>query len=178
MLQIEIINANFENIFNYTTKKMSGSLHIDNLDRKIISLLLKNARMPFLEVARACGVSGAAIHQRVQRLTKLGFITGSQINIDPQKLGFKTCAYMGIYLENAGLFHDVADKLKKIPEIVECHYTTGEYAMFVKIFAKDNDHLRRVLAEDIQHINGISRTETFISLDAIIDRHIKLEKED
>jgi Lrp/AsnC family transcriptional regulator for asnA, asnC and gidA len=156
---------------------MSNHLQFDNLDRKIISMLMKNARMPFLEVARECGVSGAAIHQRVQRLTKLGIIIGSQINVDPQKLGFKTCAYMGIYLENAGLFHDVADKLRKLPEIVECHYTTGEYAMFVKIFAQDNDHLRKVLAEDIQHINGISRTETFISLDAIIDRPIELESE-
>ena len=157
---------------------MSSSFQIDSLDKKIISILTKNARLPFLEVARECGVSGAAIHQRVQRLTRLGIITGSQINIDPKKLGYKTCAYMGVYLENASLFHDVADKLKKIPEIVECHYTTGMYAMFIKIFTTDNEHLRKVLSEKIQHINGISRTETFISLDAIIDKPIELTEDD
>jgi Lrp/AsnC family transcriptional regulator for asnA, asnC and gidA len=152
--------------------KADNTLHIDSLDKKILSILTKNARIPFLEVARECNVSGAAIHQRVQRLAKYGIISGSQFNIEPKKLGYHTCAYIGIFLDNAALFPDVSEKLIKIPEITQCHYTTGEYAMFIKVFAKDNEHLRHVLADKIQSISGILRTETFISLEAIIDRQL------
>ncbi|MBN2348040.1 MAG: Lrp/AsnC ligand binding domain-containing protein [Bacteroidales bacterium] len=156
---------------------MENNLHIDKLDRKILSILTKNARVPFLEVARECSVSGAAIHQRVQRLTRLGIISGSQFNIDPKKLGYHTCAYVGIFLENAALFSDVAERLTKIPEITQCHYTTGEYAMFVKVYTRDNEHLRKVLADKIQAINGISRTETFISLEVMINRNLPVVEE-
>ena len=128
--------------------------------------------MPFLEVARECDVSGAAIHQRVQRLTKLGIISGSQFVVDPKKLGYNTCAYIGIFLDNAAFFNDVTEKLVKIPEITQCHYTTGQYAMFLKVYAKDNDHLRKVLADKIQSIPGIMRTETFISLDVMVNRQL------
>jgi Lrp/AsnC family transcriptional regulator for asnA, asnC and gidA len=154
--------------------KDENNFKIDKLDRKILSLLTKNARVPFLEVARECNVSGAAIHQRVQRLTKLGIIAGSQFNIEPKRLGYNTCAYIGIFLDNAALFNDVADRLLKIPEITQCHYTTGQYAMFVKVFAKDNEHLRKVLAEKVQAINGIMRTETFISLEVMVDRQLPI----
>lgn len=153
---------------------MEHSLHIDSLDRKILSILTKNARVPFLEVARECHVSGAAIHQRVQRLTRMGIISGSQFTIEPKKLGYHTSAYIGIFLDNAALFHDVSEKLKKIPEIIQCHYTTGQYAMFVKVFTMDNEHLRKVLSEKIQSITGVSRTETFISLDVIVDRQLPI----
>jgi Lrp/AsnC family transcriptional regulator, regulator for asnA, asnC and gidA len=152
--------------------------HIDDLDKKILSILTKNARIPFLEVARECNVSGAAIHQRVQRLTKIGIISGSQFNIEPKKLGYNTCAYIGIFLDNAALFNDVADRLMKISEITQCHYTTGQYAMFVKVYTKDNDHLRKVLAEKVQSINGIMRTETFISLEVLIDRQLPIIEEE
>ncbi|MGD2035757.1 MAG: Lrp/AsnC ligand binding domain-containing protein [Bacteroidales bacterium] len=151
--------------------------HIDKLDRKILSILTKNARIPFLEVARECNVSGAAIHQRVQRLTKIGIISGSQFVVEPKKLGYHTCAYIGIFLDNAALFNDVSDRLLKISEITQCHYTTGQYAMFVKVFAKDNEHLRQVLADKIQSINGIMRTETFISLEVMIDRQLPVIEE-
>ncbi len=153
---------------------MEHSLHIDSLDRKILSILTKNARVPFLEVARECHVSGAAIHQRVQRLTRMGIISGSQFTIEPKKLGYHTSAYIGIFLDNAALFHDVSEKLKKIPEIIQCHYTTGQYAMFVKVFTMDNEHLRKVLSEKIQSITGVARTETFISLDVIVDRQLPI----
>lgn len=156
---------------------MRNSFQIDSLDRKILSILIKDARIPFLEVARECGVSGAAIHQRVQRLIRLGIISGSQFNLEPKKLGYHTCAYIGIFLDNAGLFNEVSANLVKIPEIVQCHYTTGQYAMFIKIYAKDNEHLRRVLADKIQAIKGISRTETFISLDVLMDRQLPLLEE-
>jgi Lrp/AsnC family transcriptional regulator, regulator for asnA, asnC and gidA len=152
--------------------KTDQSIQIDSLDRKILSILTKNARMPFLEVARECDVSGAAIHQRVQRLTKLGIISGSQFRVDPKRLGFSTCAYIGIFLDNAALFNSVSEKLMKIPEITQCHYTTGQYAMFLKVYTRDNDHLRKVLSEKIQSIPGIMRTETFISLDVMVSRQI------
>ena len=155
---------------------MEHSLHIDSLDRKILSILTKNARIPFLEVARECNVSGAAIHQRVQKLTKMGVISGSRFTIEPGKIGFKTCAYIGIFLDNASLFNDVLEKLSKIPEITQCHYTTGEYAMFIKVYAHDNEHLKQVLADKLQSVNGIARTETFISLEVMIDRQLPIEE--
>ncbi|NJK87333.1 MAG: AsnC family transcriptional regulator [Bacteroidales bacterium] len=151
---------------------MSNNFQIDNLDKKILSILVKDARIPFLEVARECGVSGAAIHQRVQRLVRLGIISGSQFNIDPKKMGYHTCAYVGIFLDHAGMSKQVIEKLMKIPELVQCHYTTGEYALFVKVYAKDNEHLRKVLGDKIQGIKGISRTETFISLDVLVERQL------
>ncbi len=142
------------------------------MDRKILSLLTRNARIPFLEIAAECKISGAAVHQRVQRLLKSGIISGSQYNVDPKKLGFKTCAFVGIFLDNAALFNNVSEKLARIPEITQCHYITGQYAMFLEVYARDNDHLREVLADKIQSIKGVSRTETFISLDVLIDRQL------
>jgi Lrp/AsnC family transcriptional regulator, regulator for asnA, asnC and gidA len=150
---------------------------IDSLDRKILSILTKNARIPFLEVARECNVSGAAIHQRVQRLTKLGIISGSQFTVDPKKLGYNTCAYMGIYLDNAAYFDEVSKKLMNVQEITQCHYTTGQWAMFLEIYAKDNEHLRKVLSEKIQSIPGVMRTETFISLEVMVDRQLPVFEE-
>ena len=154
--------------------KNEYNYHIDDLDKKILSILTQNARIPFLEVARECDVSGAAIHQRVQRLTKLGIISGSQFNIEPKKLGYNTCAYIGVFLDNAAMFHDVSHRLTQIPEIIQCHYTTGQYSMFVKVYTKDNEHLRKVLADKIQAIPGIMRTETFISLEVLVDRQLPI----
>jgi len=151
---------------------MKDNFNIDDLDRKILSILTKNARVPFLEVAAECKISGAAVHQRVQRLIRTGIISGSQYNVDPKKLGFKTCAFVGIFLDNAALFNNVSEKLAKITEITQCHYITGQYAMFLEVYAKDNDHLREVLADKIQSIKGVSRTETFISLDVLIERQL------
>ena len=154
---------------------MEKILHIDVLDRKILSILVKNAKTPYLEVAKICKVSGSAIHQRVNKLIEMGVITGSHFSIDPKKLGFQTTAYVGVFLENALLFADVLNELKKIPEIVQCHYTTGQYAMFIKIFAKDNIHLKQVLSEKLVAIRGVLRTETFMSLEALIDREAPIE---
>lgn len=151
---------------------MEDNLQIDSLDRKILSMITKNARIPYLEVARACHVSGAAIHQRIQKLTKMGVITGSRFTIDPRKIGYKTCAYMGIFLEKASLYREVLDKLKEIPEITQCHYTTGNYSIFIKIYTRDNEHLKTVLADKLQTIAGVSRTETFISLEEGFSRSL------
>jgi Lrp/AsnC family transcriptional regulator, regulator for asnA, asnC and gidA len=148
---------------------------IDELDEKILKLITQNARTPFLEVARECGVSGAAIHQRVQRLQNIGVISGSEFVINPEKLGYSTCAYMGIYLDKAKYHAQVAEELKKIPEIVECHYTTGQYAIFVKIQTKNNKHLKKIIDEKLLQIEGISRTETFISLEINFKRQIPIK---
>ena len=154
---------------------MEKNPHIDVLDRKILSILVKNAKTPFLEVAKLCKVSGSAIHQRVNKLVDMGVITGSHFSIDPKKLGFQTTAYVGVYLENALLFSDVLNEMKKIPEIVQCHYTTGQYSMFIKIFTKDNIHLKQVLSEKLVAVRGVLRTETFMSLEALIDRDVPIE---
>ena len=151
---------------------MAEILHIDDLDRKILDIITKNARIPYLEVARECGVSGAAIHQRVQRLIKIGVIKGSEFKVDPVLVGFHTCAYIGIFLEHPGHFREVVKKFREIPEIIECHYTTGNYSLFIKVYTRDNEHLKDILTERIQNIPGIVRTETLISLEESINRQI------
>ena len=151
---------------------MTESLQIDNLDRKILDIISKNARIPYLVVARECGVSGAAIHQRVQRLIRIGVIKGSEFIVDPVKVGFRTCAYIGIFLDHPGHYRDVIRQFDEIPEIIECHYTTGNYSLFIKVFTMDNEHLRMILTDRIQTIPGIVRTETLISLEESINRQI------
>ncbi len=150
-------------------------VEIDELDEKILRLITKNARIPFLEVARECGVSGAAIHQRVQRLLNIGVITGSEFIVNPQKLGYGTCAYMGINLEKAKFHKQVVEALNKIPEIVECHYVTGQYAIFIKIQTKTNKHLKKIIDEVFQEIEGMARTETFISLEMDFKRQVPIK---
>ena len=104
---------------------------IDKLDKKILSILSQNARMPFKDVATECNVSRAAIHQRVQRLIEDGVITGSGFDVNPKSLGYSTCTYVGIRLERGSMYKDVVKQLVNIPEIVECHFTTGPYTMLV-----------------------------------------------
>ncbi len=150
-------------------------MNIDELDQKILRLITRNARIPFLEVARECGVSGAAIHQRVQRLFNMGVVTGSEFIVSPEKMGYYTCAFMGIYLEKASFHKQVVEQLKEIPEIIECHYTTGQYAIFVKIMTKTNKHLKFIIDEKFQKIDGIARTETFMSLEMEFNRQIPIQ---
>ncbi len=154
---------------------MDNNLQIDSLDKKILSLITKNARIPFLEVARECKVSGAAIHQRIQRLMNIGVIKGSEFIINPGKIGYHTCAFMGIFLKKASLFDKVVRMLESIPQIVECHYTTGQYAIFIKIYAHNNEHLKTILHNKLQSIDGISATETIISLEESFKRQIPIE---
>lgn len=137
---------------------------LDELDRKILSMVSGNARIPFLEVARECNVSGAAIHQRIQRLINMQVIKGSEFILDPVALGYETCGFVGVFLKEAGMFTDVVSELQKIPEVVECHYTTGKYAMFLKVYARNNRHLLNVIHDQFQNIKGIASTETIISL--------------
>ncbi len=154
---------------------MEGNHPIDELDRKILSLITRNARIPYLEVARECKVSGAAIHQRIQRLTKIGIITGSEFVISPKRIGFSTCAYVGIFLDSAHLYPRVVEQLREISEITQCHYITGGYSIFIKIFTRDNEDLKHVLVDKVQAIEGVSRTETFISLEESFNRQLPME---
>lgn len=134
---------------------------LDELDERILKMIVDNARIPFLEVARACGVSGAAIHQRVQKLTGLGVIKGSEFLLDAEKIGYETCAYVGIFLTSPSTFEYVVKELEKIPEVVECYYTTGQYDLLIKVFAKNNKDLLRIIHTELQPL-GLSRTETLM----------------
>ena len=154
---------------------MNTKYQIDKLDKKILSIVSINARIPYLEVARVCNVSGAAIHQRMQRLFDNGIIIGSELKLDRKLIGYSTCAFLGIYLEKAALYKEVMNSLEKIPEIIECHYTTGNYSIFIKIITKNNDHLKEIIADKLQTISGIARTESFISLEERLTRQIPIK---
>ena len=147
---------------------------LDETDLKILDIITKNASTPFKDVAQECGISRAAVHQRVNRMIEMGVIVGSGYYIDPKKIDYRTCTYIGIFLEKGSLYHEVAEELKKIHEIVECHYTTGQYAIFAKVYARDNEHLKQILSEKMQKIAGVSSTETFISLEETFRREVPI----
>ncbi|OUR94674.1 transcriptional regulator [Flavobacteriales bacterium 34_180_T64] len=155
-------------------KIVNQNIQIDGIDKKILRALMNDARTPILEIARQVGISGAAIHQRLRKLEKSKLISGSKFVIDPKVLGYTTMAFVGIYLDKAISNPDAVKQLKKIPEVIECHYTTGDWSIFIKILSRDNEHLMHLLNNDIQSITGVSRTETFISLAQQIDRQIKI----
>ena len=145
---------------------------IDGIDKVILKHLMKDAKTPILSIAREIGISGAAIHQRLRKLEASGLLLGSKFLIDPKILGYNTKAFVGIYLDSASRYITVLNQLKEIPEIVESHYTTGNWSILIKILCKDNEHLMKLLNQEIQLIKGISRTETFLSLDQQINRQI------
>ena len=151
-----------------------GHHQIDSLDEQILRLIAGNARIPFLEVARACNVSGAAIHQRIQKLTYLGILKGSDYIIDPEKIGYETCAYIGLFLKDPGDFDEVVAALQRIPEVVECHFTTGQYDLFIKIYARNNHHLLSIIHDKLQPL-GLARTETLISFHEAIKRQMPID---
>ena len=155
-------------------KLIDQNLHIDGIDKQILRALMEDARTPILKIARNVGISGAAIHQRLRKLEKSELISGSKFVINPKVLGYTTMAFVGIYLDKAMNNPDAVKQLQKIPEVLECHYTTGNWSILIKILCKDNEHLMHVLNKKIQTIEGVSRTETFISLNQQIDRQIKI----
>ncbi len=155
-------------------KTTNKNIKIDGIDKKILRYLMSDARKPVLEIARSIGISGAAIHQRLRKLETSTLLTGSKFIINPKALGYTTMAYVGIYLEKAMSNPVAVKQLEKIPEVLECHYTTGNWSILVKVLCKDNEHLMQVLNKEIQQIEGVSRTETFISLAQQIDRQISI----
>ncbi|MGL4332384.1 MAG: Lrp/AsnC family transcriptional regulator [Bacteroidales bacterium] len=148
---------------------------IDQLDKKILKIISQNARIPFKDVAAECGVSRAAIHQRVQRMIDMNVIVGSGYFVNPKVLGYKTCTYVGVRLEKGSMYKDVVPELSKIPEVVECHFTTGPYTIMVKLYAKDNEDLMSLINGKIQEIKGVKATETLISLDQSIKREVVIQ---
>jgi Lrp/AsnC family transcriptional regulator for asnA, asnC and gidA len=155
-------------------KSSNEKVKIDGIDKKILRYLMQDARKPILEIARNIGISGAAIHQRLRKLEKSGLIAGSKFIINPKILGYTTMAYIGIFLDKAMSNPAAVKALEKIPEVLECHYTTGNWSILIKVLCRDNEHLMHVLNKDIQQIEGVSRTETFISLNQQIDRQITI----
>lgn len=147
---------------------------LDGIDKKILRFLMTDARKPVLEIARSIGISGAAIHQRLRKLESSGLLSGSKFIINPKSLGYTTMAYIGIYLDKAMSNPMAVKQLEKIPEVLECHYTTGNWSILIKVLCRDNEHLMQVLNKEIQQIEGVSRTETFISLAQQIDRQITI----
>ena len=158
---------------------------LDALDEQILKMIAGNARIPFLEVARACNVSGAAIHQRMQKLTNAGILKGAEYVLDPERIGYETCAYIGIFLKEPSTFDAVVKALEAIPEVVECHFTTGKYGMFIKLYARNNQHLMSIIHDKLQPL-GLARTETLISFHEAFSRQMpiphaeeeKMEKEE
>jgi Lrp/AsnC family transcriptional regulator for asnA, asnC and gidA len=155
-------------------KSNQKDFQIDGIDKKILRFLMEDARTPILEIGRKIGISGAAIHQRLRKLEKSGLLAGSKFILDPKALGYSTTAYIGIFLDKAMSNPYAVRELKKIPEVLECHYTTGNWSILIKVLCRDNEHLMHLLNNKIQQIEGVSRTETFISLDQQIDRQIQI----
>ena len=148
---------------------------MDAIDRKILKFLIKNARMPFLEIARECGISGAAIHQRIHKLTDAGVIQGSNMVVEPKTLGFDVCAHITITLKDPQQQQETIDELQKVPEIVEAHFVSGKGNILVKLYCVDNEHLMRTIFDRVLRIQGIAATETNISLQEVFRRPIDLD---
>ena len=155
-------------------KTKNEKVLIDGLDKIILKELVNDARKSINQIAKTAGISGAAVHQRLKKLENSGLISGSQVIINPKILGYKTMAFIGIYLDKAIRNPEAVKQLQKIPELIECHYTTGNWSIFIKILCEDNEHLMTLLNHKIQTIEGVSRTETFISLNQQIKRQIQL----
>lgn len=152
-------------------------LKIDSTDKKILSILLKDARTTAQEIARQCGISGAAVHQRMQKINKLGVIEGARLDIKPYKLGYDTCAFIGLQVNilNSRSHHEVFEKILEIPEVVECHHTTGKYSLLIKVYTKTNSKLKNLIVEKIQSIPEVVSTETFISLEEGFERVLPID---
>ncbi|HEY4651529.1 MAG TPA: Lrp/AsnC ligand binding domain-containing protein [Pontibacter sp.] len=147
---------------------------IDNLDKEILKALMQDVQRPYTEIAKDLGVSGGTIHVRMRKLTEMGVVTGSELKVNAAALGYDICAFIGVFLEKGSAYRDAVEQMRQVPEIVELHYTTGSYSMFLKIICRDTQHLRQVLNEKIQVLPGVQRTETFISLEESIARQITI----
>jgi Lrp/AsnC family transcriptional regulator for asnA, asnC and gidA len=155
---------------------MPQNFQLDKLDKQILSMLMKDATIPYTEIAKELVISAGTVHVRMKKLIDTGVVLGSHLQINPAKIGFDVCAFLGIFLEKGSEYNDAVVRLKKVPEVVELHYTTGVYSMFAKIVCRDTQHLREVLNEHIQTIKGVQRTETFISLEESIKRQVEIKE--
>lgn len=156
---------------------MDKEFTLDEIDKKILSILMKNAKTPYTDIAKEIHVSGGTVHVRMNKMEEMGLVKGASLSIDYEKLGYDIAAFLGIYLNKSSMYDDVAEELEKIPEVVGAHYTTGAYSIFAKIVCKNTNHLRDILHDKIQPIQGIQRTETFISLQESINRPLQILEE-
>jgi Lrp/AsnC family transcriptional regulator for asnA, asnC and gidA len=161
-------------MYKNMSTKSTENFQIDNVDKQIISLLMQDAMMPYTEIAKKLFVSSGTVHVRMRKMQEMGVIKRAELVIDPTALGYDITAFLGIYLQKSSLYNQVVKALQKIPEVIECNYTTGNYSMFAKIVCRDTAHLKEVLSDKIQGINGIERTETFISLEESFNRSLSL----
>lgn len=155
---------------------MPKNYEIDNTDLKILEILMQDAKRPYTEVAKKVNVSQGTVHVRMNKMEEAGILEKTTLRINYAKLGYDITAFIGIYLEKSALYDQVLAKLKNIPEITNIHYTTGNYSMFLKIHCKDTNHLKEVLHDKMQQVEGIDRTETMISLEESLDRNLKLSE--
>ncbi len=155
---------------------MAENFHLDTLDKRLIEQLMKDARMPYVEVARKCKVTHTAVHQRIRKMKEAGIIAGSQLVINHKGMGYLTCAFIGIQVNrtSTSTHNEVFNKIRQIPEIVECHHISGKYSLLIKIITRNNEHLKQVIVEQIQSIPEISFTETFISLQEGFSRQLPI----
>ena len=154
---------------------MKTNYQIDNIDLKILNILSSNAKMPYTEVAKKVFVSGGTVHVRMRKLEKMGVVRGTMLDIDYARLGYNISCYMGIYLEKSYLYKNAVDSLKRIPEVVEIHAITGQYTIFIKILCKDTPHFREILDTKIHKVKGITRTESFMSIEETLKGSISLK---
>ena len=152
-----------------------ASNKLDETDNSILSILMIDAKTPYAEISTRLGISTGTVHARLKKMNDLGLINGSHLSVDYKRLGFDVTAFLGIYLEKSELYNVVSNELKKIPEVVSSHYTTGVYSIFAKVVCRDTEHLRNVLSNSIQSVSGIQRTETFISLQESINRPLIID---
>jgi Lrp/AsnC family transcriptional regulator, regulator for asnA, asnC and gidA len=173
---LAILLLKTQNIYSFVPiiEPMSKAAEIDLLDRKILTILMNDAVVPYTEIAKQLEVSAGTIHVRMKKLVELGVVVGSQLIVNPTVIGYDICAFIGIFLDKGSAYTDVREMMRKIPEIVELHYTTGVYSIFAKVLCRDTNHLREVLNEKVQPISGIQRTETFITLEQGFSRQINI----
>ena len=146
---------------------------LDAIDKKIIYMLMDNAKTSLAHISKNIGISTTAVHQRIKKLENAGVIENSVSFLNPRKIGYKVVSYIGVFMDQPSHFQDLIKSLNEINEIVEAHYTTGNYTVFLKVLCIDNDHLMQFLSK-IQKQKGVIRTETFISLEQGIYRQLKV----
>lgn len=152
---------------------INAEYHLDNIDKEIIYMLMDNAKTSLAHISKNVGISTTAVHQRIKKLENAGVIENSISFLNPRKIGYKVVSFIGVFLEQPSHYHDAIKALNDINEVVEAHYTTGNYTVFLKVLCKDNDHLMEILNK-IQKLKGVTRTETFISLEQSISRQLKV----
>ena len=154
---------------------MGKIYEIDKLDREILGILMKDAKVPYTDIAKRLIVSPGTIHVRMKRMERLGIVRGATLILDPARIGYDMTSFVGIYLVKGSAYSEVIKEIDKIPEIIEAHFTTGEYSIFIKVVCRNTEHLREVINDQLQPINGISRTETIISLGESIKKQVPID---